>query len=134
MNWFTNRNFGVVTDEMDHCEHLKVGEKYHRMSQENDSFGIVGQWAGCEACCAAADAVEAEEQVGCTYCKVLKPRSETRLWRWYDFYAAQGDIPLCVCKECWDKPSHQRRMASDKADEDWEMGRGGNDSGDDEYY
>ena len=133
MNWFTKRNFGIVTDEMDHCEHLAVGDKYHRMDQENDSFGIVGQYASCEACCDAADAAAAEELGYCADCKQQKPMGQIRQWRWYDFYAPQGDTPRHVCKECWEKPQHQRRMAKDQADYRAEMGHGDHDD-DDEYY
>lgn len=131
MNWFTGKALGTVTAEMDHCEHLTEGAKYYRMTQENDSFGIVGQYATCEACTQAMEKAAAEEVVVCGDCKQPKPRSQTRQWRWYDFYAAQGDVPYCVCHECWKSPGHQRRMAKDEADRRWEMGE--DDDRDDSY-
>jgi hypothetical protein len=35
-------------------------------------------------------------------------------WRWYDFYAAQGDEPYYICSLCWELPKHQTRMSNDR--------------------
>ena len=43
-----------------------------------------------------------------------------RQWRWYDFYAPQGDEPLEICKCCWEAPKHQERMLRDRQNEDAE--------------
>jgi hypothetical protein len=41
-------------------------------------------------------------------------------WKWYDFYAAQGDEPLLLCKECRNGERHKKRVAEDRAASAWE--------------
>lgn len=59
----------------------------------------------------------------CCDCKTkIEPGTE-RKWRWYDFYAAQGDEPFIICAGCWDAPRHQWRMEQDRKDRMDELGR-----------
>lgn len=60
--------------------------------------------------------------VGCCDCKKSKFKYLTREWRWYDFYAPQGDEPMTICNECWTKPRHQERLARDRQELSEEMG------------
>jgi len=36
------------------------------------------------------------------------------MWRWFDFYAPQGDEELPVCSTCWNEPKHKQRLAEDE--------------------
>ena len=129
MNWFTN---GTISESAaaardnskdDLCEHVEADKTVARYwVAENDSFGIVGRCVMCTECWQKMKEAEAKEMCYCQDCKQEKPRSEVSEWRWYDFYAAQGDEPRMVCKACWVLPAHQRRMAQDKRDRDEEMG------------
>lgn len=65
--------------------------------------------------------------------KQVKQQRDTISWRWYDFYAAQGDEPLTVCKECLVKPKHVSRVKKDRADAAAEREYYSRNSGDDDY-
>ena len=65
---------------------------------------------------------EDEEMTFCHDCKKTEKAKETIKWRWYDFYAEQGDEALVICRECWKAPRHQDRMANDRAERDEEDG------------
>ena len=75
----------------------------------------------CPSCIQKDNEAYENELVGCCDCKTLKPRKEIRSWRWYDFYAGQGDTPWNICTDCWGKPKHQYRMAKDAEDRAQEM-------------
>lgn len=127
MNWFTNKvfpNLNSVTDLEDQCDHLEDNPNQPvYVTYENDSFGIVGSYAACESCKEEQRKKEQEETIlGCYDCKQPTKLKDGTHWRWYDFYAAQGDVAMFICNECWNKPSHQRRMAKDKRDEEMELG------------
>lgn len=113
MNWFT-KGYGIeTTDMMDMCVHLKEGDKAHVVHTEKDSFGIVGKMALCEQCNNERIEQEQEETEICYDCGQSKPNKEMNEWRWYDFYAPQGDEPLNICNECWDKDKHKKRIEKD---------------------
>jgi hypothetical protein len=122
MNWFTKGYGQIVTDMMDPCEHLKEGDKAHVVHTETDSFGPVGKIALCEQCENERIEVEKQETEFCYDCKQEKPKPNVNEWRWYYFYAPQGDEPLLICNDCWDKPKHQHRMKKDTIDYENEMG------------
>ena len=65
---------------------------------------------------------EDEKNVCCHDCKAVVPRKVTIAWRWYDFYAAQGDIPITVCRDCQKAPRHPERMRRDREDYEAEFG------------
>jgi hypothetical protein len=95
------------------CSHVEVGETPYAVFKEDDSFGPVGRYAVCEDCYKEEKAKEEEELVTCDDCKKKHPRKDVMSWRWYDFYAAQGDEPFEICNECWDLPKHSVRRADD---------------------
>lgn len=123
MNWFTHGVTTKVGECDDVCEHV---EKDHSLAvsftQENDSFGIVDRYVMCRACSDAQAKALEEEIVCCHDCNEHKPAKETTQWRWYDFYAPQGDEALVICDECWKQPKHIERMRKDNEAFEWEFG------------
>jgi hypothetical protein len=119
MNWFVTKTYKkdiealVARGTVGTCGH----EPLVIARIEVDSFcrsELDGD--GCAMCASCAEQhrrSEGEEKVVCRDCSTTKPRSETWEWEWYDFYAAQGDKALVVCKECWQLPKHRQRMADD---------------------
>lgn len=122
MNVIRNAFNVTVRDEFDMCSHLEVGQKAYRVIYEYDSFGTLGAWACCEACSEAADKAEDEENVICFDCGGEFQRQETHEWKPYDFYAAQGDEPLIICKTCRIAPKHLARVRNDEDNYNWEFG------------
>lgn len=116
MTWFTYGTPDRLCKEdlihADKCEHVEedmgLATKY---SMESDSFGPVGIYIQCEECFE-----ETKRQDRLNHCYYCNEEKETREWKWYDFYAPQGDEALEVCSECWDKPEHQRRIDLDIID------------------
>lgn len=66
---------------------------------------------------------------GCYDCKQPKFKYQVTEWKWYDFYAPQGDEPLVICDTCWDAPKHKERRRKDQADYNREMGHDDPDEG-----
>lgn len=54
------------------------------------------------------------KEVYCVDCKAVAFVKDTVTWRWYDFYAPQGDIPLVICKGCVGSELHHRRVLKDE--------------------
>ena len=108
-----------LADEV--CEHVKVGDTVHFIG-EQDSFGPVTRYYSCTNCKSEAERQRDAELVVCDDCGKDVPRGETIEWKWYDFYAPQGDEPLMVCSECRTKPEHLNRVARDKAEYEREFG------------
>lgn len=112
----------------EHCEHILQGQaQAYACFCEDDSFGPLTRYITCKPCHDKIKEEEAEEMVCCDDCKASKPRKIVSQWRWYDFYAPQGDEPREICETCWQEPKHQNRMKQDKIDRDEELGR-------DEFY
>ena len=129
MNWTVDRLVLKVTQKNidsveDVCPHVHVGGSAHYVG-EQDSFGPVSSWLCCDECYAEAEKAQAaRDQVEtevCHDCKQEVPRKDILEWKWYDFYAPQGDEPLCICKSCWTKEKHVQRRAKDDADYNEEM-------------
>lgn len=107
----------------DLCEHVEADHaQAFSVRGEDDSFGPVCRAVLCRACNEQAQAEDDVEDVVCQDCHGHFPRRETRAWRWYDFYAAQGDEEVILCLECWRAPRHQQRMAADRRAEAEELG------------
>lgn len=123
MNWFTKELIaGSVSAEkkaekvQEHggCDHVTQDPSLLYVIQyENDSFGREG-YCCCKACYDAGEKERQEKPTTCHECKQTFPGSETTTWRWYDFYAAQGDTPMVICNTCYAAPKHQARMARDR--------------------
>jgi len=128
-NWFSTQHgteavkFAVQNDSA--CEHVEadIGSGVAVLC-EDDSFGPVGRYAVCQACLDEHHKSRSEEKVTCDDCKQVKLRSETRQWRWYDFYAAQGDEALVICSTCKSLPKHKNRVRKDRQARDEELGYG----------
>lgn len=107
----------------DVCKHVQEDpSKLHIISREKDSFGIVGEIGLCNECHTKARKEADEELVYCNDCNQQVPRKETISWTWYDFYAAQGDEPIIVCRTCENGDKHRQRVARDNAECDAEFG------------
>lgn len=123
MNWFVHSYPSVlkVIDDSA-CEHVEADmSKCSVVVTEMDSFGKVGEVALCADCMKKCDEEEGKEEVYCGDCKQTVLKSASREWRWYDFYAPQGDEPLIICKECLIKPKHIMRVKQDAFDREEEM-------------
>lgn len=131
MNWFTRTNVQgfpaarvqVLLEQDGGCEHVVQDIKLaYVMHRENDSFGPVSSYVCCQACDEAIKAREGEEEHVCHDCKKTVKSKDGSFWKWYDFYAAQGDVPLFICNCCIGLPTHKARVARDKADYEAEFG------------
>lgn len=141
MNWFTNRIVTGSTVERKQellaqdggCEHVEKDINLaYALRSEKDTFGPVSTWLCCEACDKAATEAEGEVEEVCTDCGKTHKAKDGIAWKWYDFYAAQGDEPLQICNECRKAEKHLDRVARDRADYEAEMGH--NDQLDDERF
>lgn len=128
MNWFTeefdkNRiSYMAARPECDFCEHTEHDHsKIFVVTKEKDSFGDVGWYAQCEACYKSSQEDKEAEEVICHDCGKIVTRKEVREWKWYDFYAAQGDEPLLICEDCWNRPQHAERRKRDRRDREIEL-------------
>lgn len=101
----------------EHCEHI-LGAKAQAYACfcEDDSFGPLVRYFVCQPCHDKAIEEHHQQKTCCNDCKQMVLNSKMRQWRWYDFYAAQGDEPLDICDDCWTGEKHQKRMKQDKLD------------------
>lgn len=122
MNWFTKYHFNgaslehktQLVNEHGGCEHVMANPALLvSVSFENDSFGREG-YCVCEECHKKQQEEVDSEVVTCHDCQQNFPRKETISWKWYDFYAAQGDEPVIVCDSCRTKPKHRERVERDR--------------------
>lgn len=129
MNWFTKANVSTqplekkeaLLEEHGGCEHVeKDPSLMTRVSYENDSFGREG-YCMCQVCADAADEHDRLEEHTCSDCKGSFPAKDMVEWKWYDFYAAQGDQPLWICNTCRTKERHIQRVKKDRQEYEEEM-------------
>lgn len=98
------------------CEHVTDDpSKGHVVHYENDYWGREG-FVMCEVCEEAKEIEMDNEEVCCYDCKGVFQRKDTVEWKWYDFYPAQGDEPIVVCKHCRILPKHLERVRKDRED------------------
>lgn len=132
MNWFTmsfvsyksTDKKAALAAENDCCEHVEVDSSVmFAVSRENDSFGSEG-YCMCESCYQAQQKQVEQETHVCRDCKQeFTLESGGVLWKWYDFYAAQGDEEIPICGECRKKEKHINRIRRDIEDRYEEMNR-----------
>jgi hypothetical protein len=131
MNWFTSKDVSNVSlakkeeyaEENDACEHVIANPGLMTsISYENDSFGREG-YCMCDECKAKSEEEESDRDVVCCDCHLTMKAKETISWKWYDFYAAQGDEAMIVCNNCQRKDKHKARVRQDALDRDEELGR-----------
>ena len=135
MNWYVHKVIGEVKQsDIDraldgHCDHVKVGTKAHLVG-EQDSFGPVTRFLYCTECYNKAKEEEGNEPVFCDDCGKEVPKKNTFEWRWYGFYAPQGDEPLIICKDCKGGEKHKKRVEADESERalDYDL------DDDDNYY
>jgi hypothetical protein len=131
MNWFTRVSLATSTvetkqeyaDQDSVCEHVEGDINLaHAVRREMDSLGSVGTYVCCKACDEQVDEEAGNEQCVCRDCKQPTKLKDGFNWRWYDFYAPQGDEPVFICNGCRDKPTHQARVRQDNDDRYAEFG------------
>lgn len=131
MNWFTKSGVShldtdkkqALVTEHGGCEHVEAdASKLHLVSYENDPWGREGHCL-CQQCAEKIAEAEDNEPRHCSDCNETKLAKEGAEWRWYDFYAAQGDKPLWICSSCRTAEKHQNRVARDREDYEAEMGQ-----------
>lgn len=123
MNWVINGVNSTITEEWDMCDHLSVGMVAPYWLGEQDSFGPVVRYGMCKECNIEHQKVSAEETEHCTDCGNEFKVSEGITWRWYDFYAPQGDEPLHICNECTKAEKHKNRIDRDIRNMESEFGQ-----------
>lgn len=132
MNWFTTSDISgrsveakkELAEEDSCCEHVEQDPSVAvACMRENDSFGPVSTYVCCQACLDKAEEAEGEEEVVCDDCQKTVKKKNSYEWKWYDFYAAQGDEPLVICDDCRKAPKHQARIKKDREDCEEEMSR-----------
>lgn len=133
MNWFVNSCNREIAAGEETCEHLHGATHSYLATEERDSFGGLGYYHMCEACANKAQEEEDNRTVVCQDCKSVVLSKDTITWTWYDFYAAQGDIPLVICKSCAKGPKHQERLDRDHMDYQAEFGSDDKDDYQDDY-
>lgn len=132
MNWNTSSYIAghsverkkKLAEEDSCCEHVEADPSTAAyIYRENDSFGPVSSYVCCRACHETSEEEEGEEEVVCYDCKQTVKQKDTVSWKWYDFYAPQGDEPLIICNECRMKEKHLERRRKDQAAYEEEMAR-----------
>jgi len=129
MNWFTkeyavgmalSKKIKLIQKTDCACEHLETNpELLHVVSYECDSWGREG-YAMCKACADKAQEEVDDEEVHCQDCHQPVKKKDSIEWRWYDFYAPQGDEPRIVCHVCVNKEEHQERVRRDQIEREQE--------------
>lgn len=140
MNWFTSLRIENKTEEQKKafieddgaCEHAQADLNLAQvLRREMDSFGVVSSFVCCNECDKKCEEHEGQQSEVCHDCSKTVLMKDAISWKWYDFYAPQGDEPLIICKECKGKEKHQERVKKDREDYESEMGY--NDSQNDNF-
>lgn len=100
--------------ESDLCEHVKADPASAvALFKEDDTFGPVVRYICCATCRDQQIKEEGEEKIACQDCGTVYTRKEVIFWKWYDFYAPQGDEPLVICRPCAQATRHKLRVSQD---------------------
>lgn len=102
---------GVVTEDMDKCPHVVVGNKVtiHRVY---DCCGLVVEFACCPECAKQAMDNEEEMPFECTECGSVHPKREMRFFRYYD--DSRDEEPEVWCPVCQESDKVKGIIAADK--------------------
>ena len=108
-------------DTFEACEHVTADWSLAvQGTAETDVWGSDIPYFCCQKC---VD-LQGEEihESPCEDCGAEVKVSEMREWRWYDFYAPQGDEPVYICKGCQLGPKHRKRIKEDSKarDAEWD--------------
>lgn len=127
MNWFTHKWLKDANSEFvkegDVCEHLEENpNQATKVTDEKDSFGVVGRYSRCSVCLEEEEQREEEEEHICSDCNKTSQLKDGVMWTTYDHYPPQGDEPMFVCDTCRFQPKHIERLRKDRADMEWELG------------
>ena len=120
---------GVVTEDMDMCPHVKVGEKatIHRVY---DCCGLSLEFACCPECAKQAMDNEEELPFECTECGSVHPKRDMRFFRYYD--DSRDEEPEVWCPVCQESDKIKGIIAADKKALEEEMSDW--DDGDEDIY
>lgn len=121
MNW-ENKAFSgpaiqrALSDtRSDMCTHVEaLRTTAYVVLMEDDSFGPVGREVVCKECFDKAEDIEANRSVTCCDCDGVYLKKDTIEWRWWDFYAPQGDEAMTLCMPCLKAPKHLKRCKRDR--------------------
>lgn len=106
-------DFWKARAETEFCKHVESGSPPYGLFKEDDSFGPLVRYIVCFQCYNEEAERRLSEQHCCADCRQKVPLRGGILWRWYDFYAEQGDEAVFVCNACQLMPKHQARLADD---------------------
>ena len=130
MNWQSEKHgpdalrWALADDRSDLCEHVEVNRtQAYAVLCEDDCSGLVVRYVVCVSCYAAHEQEEGSRIRRCCDCHKDVQQKEGGEWRWYDFYAAQGDEPMFLCDVCRRLPRHLERRRRDLEDYQEEMAR-----------
>lgn len=118
----------------DYCPHVSHKKLKHAVGYfyERDSCGPVAQYIVCESCRVKCQEQEDNQEVVCHDCKQTVLVKNSIEWKWYDFYAPQGDEPIIICNDCRKLQKHIDRVAKDTRDYNEEFGHDDVDDHDDD--
>ena len=102
---------GVVTEDMDMCPHVKVGEKatIHRVY---DCCGLSLEFACCPECAKQAMDNEEELPFECTECGSVHPKRDMQFFSYYD--DSRDEEPEVWCPVCQESDKVKGIIAADK--------------------
>lgn len=109
ITWSTS----VVTEDMDHCDHIAPGDTSH-VKTVYDCCGVSYMYACCSACAAVAQEAEDKEEFECTQCGKVHPKKDMRFWWHYDDNKVEDD-PYIWCPSCQGSAAVQAIISKDNA-------------------
>ena len=126
--------FDHILEGTDFCPHVCAEDTSKGVGYffERDSFGYVFTEIVCEECRVAQQKQIDESPCTCDDCKRSFPSKEVWAYKWYDFYAPQGDEPIMVCTECRGAQKHLDRLESDRRNREDDERRDEDEAGDDD--
>jgi len=113
----------ITNPHCEACDHVRENSELAvAIFTEKDSFGPLCWYAVCEECYQKTVKDEDAEVCACHQCKTVMTRGKLYAWKWYDFYAEQGDEPMLLCSTCRNSEQHKERVAEDRRHRKKELG------------